>query len=64
MEIIPILNCNDFENFMKSQIIEIEKHKWIESEKVGHDIGNNNAANDWIEKYSKSYRNNYLKRMN
>ena len=30
---------------------EIQRHKWIESEKVGHDIGGNRAALDWIERH-------------
>lgn len=36
-------------------IEEIKKHKWIESEKQQHDIGNNRAALDWIEKYYDSW---------
>ena len=28
---------------------EIERHKWLESEKAGYDIGGNKAARDWIE---------------
>lgn len=39
---------------------EILKHKWIESEKVGHDIGYDRALLDWImnhrEKWRKSHR--------
>jgi hypothetical protein len=30
---------------------EILCHKWIESEKVGHDIGFERALFDWIVKY-------------
>jgi hypothetical protein len=30
---------------------EILKHKWIESEKAGHDIGFERALADWIVKY-------------
>ncbi|MBA2123431.1 hypothetical protein B9J78_00560 [bacterium Unc6] len=30
---------------------EILKHKWIESEKLGYDIGIYKATIDWIEKY-------------
>ena len=33
------------------QIEEIEKHKWIESEKAGHDLGEA-ARIDWIVKYA------------
>ena len=30
---------------------EIKKHKWIESEKAGKDIGFENALVDWIDKH-------------
>ncbi len=30
---------------------EILKHKWIESEKAGHDIGFEQALMDWIVKH-------------
>ena len=36
---------------------EINRHLWIESEKAGHDIGFNNAASDWLEKFSKAWMN-------
>lgn len=36
---------------MKEIILEIERHKWIESEKAGHDIGGNRAALDWLERH-------------
>ena len=35
---------------------EILKHKWIESEKVGHDIGFEKALLDWIVKYRSTWR--------
>ena len=35
---------------------EILKHKWIESEKAGHDIGFEKALLDWIVKYRSSWR--------
>jgi hypothetical protein len=35
---------------------EILKHKWLESEKVGHDIGFENALLDWIVKYRNQWR--------
>jgi hypothetical protein len=34
---------------------EIRKHLWIESEKAGHDIGFEKAAEDWLKKYSKDW---------
>ena len=36
---------------------EILKHKWIESEKSGADIGFEKALLDWIVKYRSSWRN-------
>jgi len=36
---------------------EILKHKWIESEKAGADIGFEKALLDWIVKHRSSWRN-------
>ena len=36
---------------------EILKHKWIESEKAGHDIGFERALTDWIVKHRSRWRN-------
>jgi len=35
---------------------EIMKHKWIESEKAGRDIGFDAALIDWVSKYRSSWR--------
>ena len=35
---------------------EILRHKWIESEKVGHDIGFEKALLDWIVKHRSAWR--------
>ena len=35
---------------------EIMRHKWIESEKVGHDIGFEHALTDWIMKHRSKWR--------
>jgi hypothetical protein len=35
---------------------EILKHKWIESEKAGHDIGFERALTDWIIRYRTAWR--------
>jgi hypothetical protein len=40
---------------------EILKHKWIESEKAGADIGFEKALLDWIVKYRSSWRNKRTK---
>jgi len=35
---------------------EILRHKWIESEKAGHDIGFERALTDWIIKHRSKWR--------
>ena len=35
---------------------EILKHKWIESEKAGYDIGFEQALTDWIIKHRSKWR--------
>ena len=37
---------------------EILKHKWIESEKAGRDIGFERALTDWIIKHRSNWRKN------
>ena len=36
---------------------EILKHKWLESEKVGHDIGFEKALLDWVFNHREKWRN-------
>lgn len=36
---------------------EVLKHKWLESEKKGYDIGYSAALIDWILKYRRGWRN-------
>ena len=40
---------------------EILKHKWIESEKAGSDIGFEKALGDWIVHYRSSWRDKRMK---
>src|SRR5256712_13852579 len=42
---------------------EILRHKWIESEKAGHDIGFEKALLDWIVKYRSAWRERRHKEM-
>ncbi len=42
-------------------IDEIRKHKWIESQKAGREIGFASAAVDWIKKYGKQWKKIYSK---
>ena len=36
-------------------VVEINRHKWFESEKIGYDIGFEKAAEDWINRFSQSW---------
>lgn len=54
----------EFHIFLKTQIEEIEKYKWIESEKVGYDIGMQKACHDWIGKFAKQFREDWEKKNN
>ena len=40
----------------QAQREEILKHKWIESEKAGRDIGFEHALTDWIMKHRSKWR--------
>ena len=40
----------DLTRFNKEVIEEIKRHKWIESEKAGRDIGDK-AAFEWLERH-------------
>jgi hypothetical protein len=40
-------------------INEINRYKWIQSEKVGSDIGFERASRDWINSYSGTYLNHH-----
>ncbi len=44
-----------FEEYMKAQVEEIKRHKWIESEKACCDLGEL-AVEDWIKRYANVFR--------
>ncbi len=41
----------DIKEYLELQRREIDRHKWIESEKAGRDLGTD-AVIDWILKYA------------
>ncbi len=41
---------------------EIKRHLWLESEKAGHDIGFDQAAEDWIARFSAGWVQHYMKK--
>ncbi len=46
-----------YEKLLKDREVlnEISRHQWIESEKVGHDVGFEDASIDWLENFSKAW---------
>ena len=46
-------HCN--REFMRDQCQEIQKHKWIESEKKGYDLGVM-AELEWVRQFARDYR--------
>lgn len=48
----------DLKEYLEIQSREIERHKWIESEKAGKDLGME-AAIDWILKYADLFSDCY-----
>jgi hypothetical protein len=40
----------------RQQICEIERHKYLLSQRAGHDIGWEAAARDWIEHHAAAWR--------
>jgi len=48
--VVFMQNANLYQKFMELKR-EIEKHKWIESEKKGNDIGFEKALIDWVTKH-------------
>jgi hypothetical protein len=47
---------DELKAYLDAQILEIQKYKWIESERQRHDIGFERAALEWISLYSDSFR--------
>lgn len=45
----------DLRVYAEAQREEMQKHRWIESEKHGFDLGDS-AYMDWIKKYAKLFR--------
>ncbi len=39
---------------------EIRKHKWIESQKLGQEMGFASAAVDWVKKYGEAWKKAFL----
>jgi hypothetical protein len=48
----------NLKTYLLHQKEEIEKYKWIESQKAGRDLGEQ-AVHDWIAKFASKYREEY-----
>ncbi len=48
---------------LRREIEAIQIYRWEESERLGHDIGRNAAAQQWIRKNAKSFREYWEKRL-
>ena len=48
----------DLKKYLENQNSEIQRHKWIESEKAGKDLGVE-AVIDWIKKYADAFSEDY-----
>lgn len=44
----------------KKVVEEIDRHRWIESEKTGQDIGFERASTDWLEQFSQAWMNYHM----
>lgn len=46
---------NSLKEYNDAQTDEMQKHRWIESEKAGHDLGEA-AYREWVMKYAAKFR--------
>jgi len=51
----PLVTSTLYREF-QAEKAEILRHKWIESEKVGHDIGFERALVDWVTRHRADWR--------
>ena len=51
----PYIKANRISIAAKEHI-EILKHKWLESEKAGHDVGMKTAKKSWSKNHAKAWR--------
>ena len=41
---------------IREELEEVERYKWLESEKQGFDIGGNRAALEWLDKHRDAWQ--------
>ena len=47
--------------FLEAQIEEMKVHKWLESEKAGHDLGQA-CLLDWIKDHAADFRREFIQK--
>ncbi len=52
----------ELKEYLAAQVAEIEKYKWVESERHQRDIGFNRAALEWIDQYGEIFYRNWCTR--
>lgn len=52
-----ILDRSELFLALKAEKDEINRHKWIESEKAGYDIGFDRAMFEWIRNHKRDFMN-------
>ena len=48
--------------FISAEIEEIKRHKWIESEKAGKDLGDQPVL-EWIQSYGQEFRRHFMNQL-
>ena len=52
---LSVMDERELKKFLADQREEMLKHRWIESEKAGCDVGQK-AVLEWVERYGNKYR--------
>ena len=58
----PEMTATEMQAFLAAQKHAMEEHKWIESEKVGHDLGQA-CLLEWVKEHAEGFRRDYNERM-
>ncbi len=45
---------------IKEVVEEINRHKWLQSEMAGYDVGFEKAADDWFQKYAAAWIKHHM----
>ncbi len=48
---------------VKEVVEEINRHKWLQSEMVGYDVGFDKAADDWFKNYATAWVAHHMPKM-